>query len=121
MTVQAIQIEGKDYVIVPRDEFDQFNRLRSLYDSSELPSLPEPDAKGRYPAVEYSRISLARKIIRDRVSLGLLREDLARLAGIRMATLSRIESGTMTPSAAAIERIDAALKAADKKARPKQH
>lgn len=117
MTVQAIKIEGKDYVIVPRNEFD---RLKSLYDTSQLPPLPKPNSKGHYPAVEYVRISLARKIIRDRVSLGLLQEDLARLAGIRVATLSRIESGTVTPSVTSIERIDSALKAAEKKPRAKR-
>ena len=89
--------------------------------ATKLPSLPQAHDRGRYPAVEYGRISLARKIIRDRVSLGLLPEDLARLAGIRMATLSRIESGTVTPSVASIERIDAALQAAQKKPRAKQH
>lgn len=89
--------------------------------ATKLPSLPQADDRGRYPAIEYARISLARKIIRDRVSMGLLLEELARLAGIRMATLSRIESGTVTPSVASIERIDAALEAAQKKLRAKQH
>src|SRR6185436_16764245 len=94
MTVQPIQLEGKEYVLVPRDEFD---RLTLLSNSAELPALPEADANGNYPAVEYARVSLARKIIRDRVSLGLLRKDLAGLAGMRVETLSRIESGRFTP------------------------
>ena len=42
------------------------------------PLLPEPDADGNYPALEYSRVSLARKIIRDRRRLGLTQADLAR-------------------------------------------
>ncbi len=117
MTVQPIQLEGKEYVIVPRDEFD---RLTLLSNSTELPALPEADANGNYPAVEYARVSLARKIIRDRVSLGLLQKDLAGLAGMRVETLSRIESGKVTPTAASIERIDSALKAAKKKMRAKQ-
>ncbi len=117
MTVQAIQLEGRDYVIVPRDEFD---RLTMLSNSAELPALPEADANGNYPAVEYARVSLARKIIRDRVSLGLLQKDLAGLAGMRVETLSRIESGKVTPTVASIERIDSALKAAQKKPRSKQ-
>ena len=42
-----------------------------MADDAILPPLPPPDANGRFPAVEYSRISLARNLIRDRKSVGL--------------------------------------------------
>ena len=48
---------------MPRDEYD---KLTTLAKAADLPELPKPDADGNYPAVEYARASLARKIIRDR-------------------------------------------------------
>ena len=77
--------------------------------SNDLPSLPLPDARGNYPAVEYARASLARKIIQDRVRAGLSQKALAKLAGIRVETLCRIETGKHSPSVPSIDRIDRAL------------
>ena len=77
------------------------------------PLLPEPDADGNYPAMEYSRVSLARKIIRDRRRLGLTQADLARRAGIRPESLNRIEQGRVSPAVRTIEKIDKALRKAE--------
>jgi DNA-binding XRE family transcriptional regulator len=77
------------------------------------PLLPEPDADGNYPALEYSRVSLARKIIRDRRRLGLTQTDLARRAGIRSETLNRIEQGKRSPSVRTVDKIDRALQEAE--------
>ncbi len=79
MAAQTILLEGKPYVVLPRDEYD---RLASLAKAGELPRLPQPDAQGNYPAVEYARASLARKIIRDRVAAGMSQRDLASRAGV---------------------------------------
>ena len=49
-----------------------------------LPALPKPDANGRFPAIEYTRVSLARNLIRDRKSVGLSQE---RLAAMRHSTI----------------------------------
>src|SRR5262245_37795904 len=114
MGVQTIHLEGKAYVIVPRDQYD---RLATLARAAELPPLPEPDAEGNYPAVPYARASLARKIIRDRVAAGLSQRELAKRAGIRVETLCRIETGKHTPSVPTIDRIDRALKNAQKGAK----
>lgn len=72
----------------------------------KLPALPPPDKRGTYPAVEYARASIARKIIQQRAESGLSQTELAKLAGIRVETLCRIETGNMTPSVATIERIE---------------
>lgn len=56
MLAQAILLEGKPYVVLPRDEYD---RLTTLAKAGELPPLPQPDAQGNYPAVEYARASCA--------------------------------------------------------------
>ena len=48
MTAQTILLEGKPYVVLPRDEYD---RLTTLAKAGELPPIPQPDAQGNYPAV----------------------------------------------------------------------
>lgn len=107
MLAQTIMLEGKPYVVLPRDEFD---RLSALAKAGELPPLPKPDAQGNYPAVEYARASLARKFIRDRVAAGLSQRELATLAGVRVETLCRIETGKHTPSVPTVDKLDRALK-----------
>jgi transcriptional regulator with XRE-family HTH domain len=69
-------------------------------------------AKGRFPAVEYARASLARKIIGARRLAGLSQAALARQAGIRPETLNRIEKGKTTPDTATIAKIERALETA---------
>ena len=99
-----------------RLEETEFDRLLRQADEWE-PALPEPDADGNYPAVEFAFASLAIEIIRDRRRLGLTQAELARRAGIRLETLIRIESGERRPSAVrTIEKIDQALKKAEREA-----
>jgi len=109
MATQTIVLEGKPYVLLPRDEYD---KLTTLAKAADLPPLPAPDADGNYPAVEYARASLARKIIRDRVAVGLTQRELAKRAGIRFEHLCRIETGKHIPSVPTIDKIDRALKQA---------
>ena len=111
MATQTILFDGKPYVILPRDEYD---RLTTLSKAADLPPLPKPNAEGNYPAVEYARASLARKIIRDRVAVGLNQRQLALRAGVRVETLCRIERGQNTPSVVTIEKLDRVLKQAAK-------
>jgi transcriptional regulator with XRE-family HTH domain len=60
--------------------------------------------------VEYARASLARKLIRDRVAAGLSQRELATMAGVRVETLCRIETGKHTPSVPTVDKLDRALK-----------
>ncbi|MBX9791862.1 MAG: helix-turn-helix domain-containing protein [Pirellulales bacterium] len=110
-TQTTIVVDGKPYVLLPREEYD---RLTALAKAADLPPLPAPDAQGNYPAVEYARASLARKIIRDRVAAGMTQRQLAKLAGIRFEHLSRIEGGKHIPSVPTIDKIDRALKKSSK-------
>lgn len=107
MAAQSIQFDGKPYVILPRSEYD---RLTTLAKAADLPPMPEADKHGHYPAVDYARASLARKIIRGRVAAGLSQRELAERAGIRVETLCRIETGKHTPSVPTVDKIDRALK-----------
>jgi DNA-binding XRE family transcriptional regulator len=109
MGTTMVKLDGRDYVILPRAEFD---RLTGLAKVAELPALPKADADGNYPAVDYARASLARNLIRNRVEAGLTQRELAKLAGIRHETLCRLESGRHTPSVASIAGIERALKQA---------
>lgn len=111
MPATTIHLEGKAYVIVERAEYD---RLVTLAKAGELPAYPEPDAKGNLPARAYLRASIARDIVRDRVAAGLSQKDLAKLAGIRVETLCRIETGKHTASVATIDKIDRVLQKAKK-------
>jgi hypothetical protein len=79
MIARRAVVKGEHVVILPEPEYE---RLLAKADEWE-PLLPEPDADGNYPAVEYSRVSLARKIIRNLRRLGLSQAELARRAGIR--------------------------------------
>lgn len=65
-----------------------------------------------YPA--YARASLARKIIRDRVAVGLTQREPAKLAGISFEHLCRIETGKHTPTIPTIDKLDRVLKQATK-------
>ncbi len=115
IVTQHIEIEGKQYVILPASDYEDLcGRAGEVIalDDSGLPPLPKPDKKGRFPAVEYARISLARDIIRDRKAANLTQTKLAELSGIRQETLSRIESGQQQPAVKTIERIEKVLKKA---------
>jgi len=78
---------------------------------NDLPELPRPDKNGRFPAVAYARIALARDLIRDRRGLGLSQQQLAALANVRQETISRLESGKHTASGRTVDKICAALEA----------
>jgi DNA-binding XRE family transcriptional regulator len=114
MSTQTLHLDGKAYVVVPQDQYEQMAIL------AKIPQLPELDAKGNYPAIEYARATLARSIIQDRLKAGLTQRELAELAGIRAETLCRIETGKHTASVPTIEKIDRVLNRRLKKAKRKR-
>ena len=95
-------------------EQKEYDRLLNKADEWE-PPMPEQDEDGNYPAVEALRVSLARKILRDRRRLGLTQPELAQLAEVRLETIRRIEQGKTSPSVATIAKIERALQQAEKK------
>lgn len=113
VTAQHLNIDGKRYVLLPEDDYESLCGRAGeaiALDESDLPALPKPDKNGRFPALEYTRIALARDIIRDRKAARLTQTKLAELAGIRQETLSRIESGKYKASVKTIEKIDQILR-----------
>jgi ribosome-binding protein aMBF1 (putative translation factor) len=112
MTRQTVERNGKRFVLVEAGELRRLERLAGVAaaDDSALPPLPPADEHGNRPAVEYAQASIARSIIAERRQLGLSQEELARLAGVRQETISRLESAKHSPTVRTVEKIDRALK-----------
>jgi predicted transcriptional regulator len=85
-----------------------------LFADKGEPALPLPDAQGNYPAVEAARVLLARKLVRRRRVLGLTQAGLAKLARVRVETISRLENGRHSPNVATVDKIVRALDRAEK-------
>jgi DNA-binding XRE family transcriptional regulator len=107
MTVKILELAGKRWAIMPEKDYKRLAAQGGA--EGPWPALPRPDSQGNYPAVEYARASLARKIIKARRQAGLTQAELARRAGIRPETLNRIEKGKTTPDTATIVKIERAL------------
>jgi DNA-binding XRE family transcriptional regulator len=86
--------------------------VRAVAAREEWPELPPADKKGNRPALESVQVILARKIIEGRKRAGLTQDELARRAGVRVETISRLESGRHAPNVRTLDKIDAALTAA---------
>ncbi len=121
MTVKILELAGKRWAIMTERDYKRLAAhagvaRRSLREDVEMqaggPALPKPDGHGNYPAVEYARASLARKIIKARRMAGLSQAELARRAAIRPETLNRIEKGRTSPDTATIAKIERALELA---------
>jgi DNA-binding XRE family transcriptional regulator len=75
----------------------------------DLPRLPEPDADGNFPALEYARAALARKLIIERKARGWSQAELARRAGVRIETVNRLEKAKHTADPMTAKKIQDAL------------
>ncbi len=102
----TLTLNGVDYVIVPRAEYE-----------GRLPKLPPRDARRERPAKAAIQVVIARSLIRRRTDAGLGQKDLAELAGIRPETISRIESGRYRPRRETMLRLDEAIASASRQRR----
>jgi DNA-binding XRE family transcriptional regulator len=105
--IQTVTLSGQRFVILPEADY------RELVEETWEPPLPAPDAHGNYPAAEAARVRLARKIIRRRRAAGLTQADLAKRAGVRVETLSRLEHAEHSPNVATVDRIVRSLEQAE--------
>ena len=71
--IQRVEVDGRRFVFLPEVEYERLchgaGETVAMADE-ELPALPEPDKHGRFPALQYARISLARDVIRHRKGAG---------------------------------------------------
>ena len=104
VSIQTITLAGKRFVVLEEKEFERLQREPDTWESPMPARLPN----GNY-SVEAVRVSLARKLIRRRRAVGLTQMELAKRAGIRPETLSRVERGEHSPSVTTVEKIDKAL------------
>ena len=91
---QRVRLDEKWYVIVAEDQ---------------LRALTEPrHARAKDDALDAMNISdqrLADRLLRRREQAGLTQKDLAKLAGIRVETLNRLEKGRTTPDFKTIRKL----------------
>lgn len=120
MPRQTVERNGKRFVLVEAGELRRLELLARAADDSALPAFPAADEHGNRPALEYAQASIARSIIAERRQLGLSQEELARLAGVRQETISRLESAKHAPTVRTVEKIDRALKHYAAQAQKKQ-
>src|SRR4051794_28796016 len=100
MNMQTLRLGGKEFVVLDREEYDRLIAGDSNVEEKGLPALPEADAKGNVPAIEFGRKLLARRLILARRRAGLTQAELARRAKIRVETLNRLEKGRHNPDEA---------------------
>ena len=113
--VQTLNLAGKKFVILERGEYERLRALERSARQAALPPWPPGDAEGDRPALEFVRVSIARDIIKERTALGLTQQELAKLAGIRQETLCRLETGKQAPNVRTVDKIDQALKRAERR------
>jgi DNA-binding XRE family transcriptional regulator len=117
MKQRTRQSGGQRFVWIEEGELRRLRRLAAQATAADsvidgLPPLPAADAQGNRPAIDFARASIAREIVRDRRAAGLTQQELARRAGVRQETISRLESGKHSPTVRTVEKIDAVLQEA---------
>ena len=121
MATQRLTIEGQSYILLREQEYERLRKEALVHMADEnLPALPLPNANGRLPAVSYARRSLARDIIQARRGAGWNQAELAHRAGIRRATLARIEFGDHTAAPKTVDKIMKAIASANPRQRRKK-
>ena len=105
---QYLTIAGKRVVVLEEADFERLAEQADVWE----PTMPVPNADGNYPAFKTMAVVQALDVLRTRRRLGLSQTALARLAGIRLATLKAIERADLKPNVKAFDKIEAAFKIA---------
>jgi DNA-binding XRE family transcriptional regulator len=112
MPIGHLLIDGRRFMVVEESEYSRLmaaSHGASVVSERNLPPLPEPDADGAVPALEFARASLARRLIIERSARGWSQAKLARCAGVRVETINRLEKAKHTADPATAKKIQSAL------------
>ena len=93
-TYQRIQLEGKTYIVIAKDEFLSLTQPGQAAERTD-----------ELDAFSVSDQRLADRLLKRRKISGLSQKDLAARAGIRVETLNRIEKGRTTPDFKSIRKL----------------
>src|SRR5262245_40931069 len=113
MVARRVTLDGKEYVLVPRKQWETLTR-RADSNRARTPKMPPPSRDGSY-TLEHVRISLANKMSGRRKAAGMTQAQLARAAQVRIETISRLENGLHMPNVRTFDRIARALNRAAKR------
>jgi ribosome-binding protein aMBF1 (putative translation factor) len=102
--LQTISIANDELVVLSRKDFDELMEKAGM-----LPPYPPGDANGNIDARKAIDASIARDLITDRIRRGWTQTELARRSGVRLETISRIESGKHIPRQETLIKLDRAL------------
>lgn len=111
MKVETVERQGKEYVLVPREQYNQFledaEMLRDIREFREAKTINEET----YPGEIVNRLILNEespiRVYRDH--RGLTQQQLADKCGIQRAYLAEIETGRKSGSVKTLKAIAAAL------------
>jgi DNA-binding XRE family transcriptional regulator len=113
MIVHKLTLDGRKYAMIPLKEWESFF-LRSTNEHNQLINVPQSLRDGNCD-IDQVRKSLASKIIAARKEARITQEQLSKLSGVRVETISRLENGLHMPSAHTFARLGKALKTFEKK------
>src|ERR1700722_15762155 len=114
MPIGHLLIDGRRFMVIDESEYSRLLTAATgtpAVQERDLPPLPEADADGGVPAMEFARASLARKLIIERTARGWSQAELARRAGVRLETVNRLERAKHTADPATAKKIQRALSA----------
>jgi DNA-binding XRE family transcriptional regulator len=112
MPIGHLMIDGRRFMVIDESEYSRLVTASAgapVVREQDLPPLPEPDADGAVPALEFARAALARKLILERNARGWSQSELARRSRVRVETINRLERAKHTADPATTRKIQRAL------------
>jgi len=104
MTVQSVNVDGKKIVILTQEAFEELMEKAGV-----LPPFPPSDRNGNSDAIAFAKAAIARDLVTRRIAAGWTQKELAKRAGVRLETVSRLEGGKHAPTRETMTRLDNAL------------
>ena len=104
MPIQIIPAINEELVVIRRRDFESLMEKAGV-----LPARPKPDNRGTVDAFEAIDVSIARRLITDRIRRGWTQTELARRSGVRLETISRLETGKRAARQETLVKLERAL------------